>query len=53
MKIIFLIGYALIATYFTYVAASTSYKETKRLCEISAFVWWLITLIEGLEMIIY
>ena len=48
---IMFILYFLFVVFMTANAIEASYVESKRLCEISAFVFWLLIIIELIEVI--
>ena len=50
-EVVELVLYLLTAILFTALADNITYKETKRLCVISSFVWWICVICKGTTMI--
>ena len=40
----------LCAIIFTYCATTTDYEDSKRLCKISAFIWWVAFVVELIQI---
>lgn len=53
MDIVYLITFIVFAVVFTIGAVKITYGESKHLCEILAFVWWLCAVAQLIYVIVY
>ena len=53
MEYIKLILFVLVAAAFTNITITTPYEDTKKVCFVSAFVWWVCSAINLIEIFIY
>lgn len=53
MDIVYLITFIVFAVVFTVGAIKITYEESKHLCKILAFVWWLCAVAQFIHVIIF
>lgn len=53
MDILYLITFIVFAVVFTVCAVKITYGESKHLCKILAFVWWLCAVAQFIHVIVY
>ena len=53
MEFFNLVLHICVAMFFTVSAIRTPYKDTKKVCNISMFVWWACVLIDIIEIVVF
>lgn len=53
MDIVYLITFIVFAVVFTIYAIKTTYEESKHLCKILAFVWWVCVAAQIINMVVF